>query len=97
MNPGLRQVEARTRGTEKGTISFLTNNHMIAITIFILAIMSANIWTETLVKGIAKIFNVKQEELDFVKWLIFASIFTLFTYFVIVYIFKVPITAAFGL
>lgn len=92
-----RNVEARTLGTENSTIMFLTKNHLVAMLIFIIAIISANLWSETIIIGVTKAFNVKKEDIGFSKWVLVALSFSFMAYFIIVHIFKVPITAAFGL
>ncbi len=95
MNPSQQQVEARTSGTQESTVRFLANHHLIAILVFALAIVTANLWAEVVISGYCRITNKKREDLDFVRWIILAAVFTLFAYIMIVYVFKMPITAAF--
>jgi len=97
MNPSKRQLEARIKGTEKSTIRFLTNNHLVAIIIFVAAIIIANLWTQVVISAATNFFNIRQNEISFVGWIIIAAIFTLLAYFFIVHVFKIPITSAFSL
>lgn len=86
--------EALTTGTQNSTVIFLNSHHLIAMTIFIVAIMSANLWTYALIEGVD--FVSDRGNTRFIKSLVMATIFTFFSYFLIVYVFKVPITAAFS-
>jgi hypothetical protein len=96
MNASKQQLEARTVGTQESTVRFLTSNHLIAIIVFVVAIMTANLWTEVVISAVTNLFNVKRDEIGFIKWLIIAFVFTVVAYFIIVYVFRVPITAAFS-
>ncbi|XWV26732.1 putative orfan [Tupanvirus soda lake] len=96
MEPSQQQYEARTKGSQESTVRFLTGHHLIAIIVFVMAIVTANLWTEVIISATATIFGVRREEISFIKWLSLTLLFTLFAYFVIVYIFKIPITAAFS-
>jgi uncharacterized MAPEG superfamily protein len=91
-----RQVEARTTGEQKKSVEFLNQNHFLAIMVFVVAIITANLWTETTVSLIAVIFGVNREQIKIWMWLISAIIFTLIAYVIIRYIIKVPLTAAFS-
>lgn len=95
MNPSAQQIEARTIGSQNKTVAFLSNHHLIALIIFILAIVTANIWAEAIIKLVADIFGVRREDLKLWMWLLFAIIFTIIAYIIIVHIIRVPLTAAF--
>jgi len=96
MNASQQQIQARTQGTQEATVIFLTNNHIIAIIIFVAAIITANLWTEVVINIATKIFNTSFEDFSLANWIILALVFTLIAYFCIVYVFKIPITAAFS-
>ncbi len=66
------------------------------MTVFILAIVAASLWSEVVVSAAAKIFKVNRENLTFWMWIITALIFSILAYIIIRFIIKVPITAAFS-
>jgi hypothetical protein len=97
MDLSSRQLEAQLEGQQTQTLRFLNQHHLLAIVIFILIIVSAELWAWTIVTVAAKIFGVSISEMKIWMWVLFAFIFTLCTYIIVRYIVKIPLTSAFGL
>jgi hypothetical protein len=89
-------LEARMQGTQESTVRYLTNHHLVAIIVFICAIIAANLWADVIVTAFATVLNVERDKIGFLRSFLLALVFTFITYVLIVYVFKVPITAAFS-
>ena len=98
MNAGLseRQVEARSEGEQKETVKYLNRNHIQAMLIFMLILVSAGLLTELVISISIYLFGVKRDQLTIWMWTIISGVFLLITYVIIRYIVKVPLTSAFG-
>ena len=90
------QWEARTTGEQKGTIKYLTQNHLVAIVIFTGVIVIGTLWAGTYIAFLRK-YIFRGEEMSPLQWLLVALITTFILWFLIRYVFRVPITAAFSL
>lgn len=97
MNASSSQIQARFEGKQEEAVKFLSKHRIIALVVFILAIVSAGLWGEVVSNLSAKIYGVKKEELELWQITLTAIIFTIITYILIVHVIKVPITAAFSL
>lgn len=97
MNTSPSQMQALFEGKEKEAIKYLNKHHLVAIIIFILAIVSAGLWGEAIIKLSTKIYGVKTEDLKLWQMTLTATIFTLASYIFIIYVIKLPITVAFSL
>lgn len=97
MNASPSQTQALFEGKENEAIKFLNKHHAIAVLIFILAIVSAGLWGEAIIELSAKIYGVKKENLNLLQMTLTATIFTIASYILIIYVIKLPITVAFSL
>jgi uncharacterized BrkB/YihY/UPF0761 family membrane protein len=97
MNPSSSQIQALLEGKEKEAIKYLNKHHAIAIIIFVLAIVTAGLWGEVIIKLSTKIYGVKAEDLELWQMTLTATIFTMVSYILIIYVIKLPITVAFSL
>ena len=80
-------------GKRQPAETFLYNNNVISFIIFVLAIITASFWYDTITKILEAVTNVPEFE-----WYHLLSIALAFTFLLIVvslYIFKVPIAASF--
>ena len=93
-----KEYEASVKGTEKTTVSFLNRYPMVAIIVFILAIISATTWGEALLVFVSEyIFHVPRGELRAWMLALTALTITLLTWVIARYIFRLPVTAVFSL
>ena len=94
-----REIEAENAGTQLQTIIYLNRNPLIAIITFTLVIMTAALWTQTLVQFLTKqIFHLQRpEDITTPMWFLSALTFSVIAYIIIRKVFDVPLTAAYSL
>ena len=97
MSLSSRQIEARTTGEQRETIKFLNQNHIIAIIVFTLILVSANLWAEAAISVISIVFRLPRNQIKLWMWLVSCLFFTAMIYIIIRYIVRVPITSSFTL
>lgn len=94
LNRSILQDEAHHNGEHKQTHMYFARHPFVAILLLTMVVISTFLWSEVVLECLAKyLFKVKKSELQPWMMAIVALIFTLLTYFVIVYVFRIPITA----
>lgn len=65
--------------------------------VFVLAIITANLWFEVVINTVITVFKINRNEFKLWLWIVIALAFSIIAYIVINHIIKLPITAAFSL
>ena len=89
------QYEAKTRGTSRETVKYLSNHHFAALIIFLTVLLLGNLWFEAF-KVILEQYVFKRK-LTGIDWLLIAIGTTLLIWFIIRYVMKISLPAAFTL
>lgn len=82
-------------GSQVEAVSFMYSNNILAFIIFIIAIITSEFWFEFFHQILREITG--RSEPNSIQMLTFALIFTFIFFLVVIYIYKIPTSAAFTL
>jgi hypothetical protein len=92
-----RQIEARTRGSEKATIIYLNTNPIICILVFVLIFVVGTLWAGVAIRILAILSNSTSDRIPLWMWILGALFVTIFSYLIFRFVIKIPVTAPFSL
>lgn len=92
------QQEARQKGTERATISYLNRRPLLTVGLFTLAAAVTALWLETILSILAQyVFGVERNKLTPWMWLVTATGATMVLLLAVYHLIPIPLTAIFSL
>ena len=92
------QAETRATGEQRAAVRWLNRHSAAAVVFFLLMIVAGGFWIRAITNLSERLFSSTDRRLDDVPlatWFAIAVVWTVAAYLAILYLFRLPITAAF--